>query len=118
MALKKLREKIEAKHVTIGSLLAVGPFIWGVYAVADTAGFQLDRVAWQSDVMQLAGVVDKTQLRADQRELRQLKQEYGRLRRKVEGKKAAGQPVSPEDILQLEELQHDIKFLEDALKGQ
>lgn len=116
--MKTLKERINATHVRWGTLLAIGPIIWSVYAVADTAGFDLDRVAWRSELYQVVGVFEKTQDRADRRELRKLEKEYGRLRREVEAKKASSQPANPEDIIQLEELKSDIEYLKQLLRDQ
>ena len=105
---KKLSEKISAKHVTVGSVMAVPAIIWGVYAAADAANFELDRVAWESDVKVFKVAFESVQQQLDRHEILVLQDKADELELKIEREKFAGRKPSPEDVLKFRQIQRKI----------
>lgn len=107
-------KKIKAMHITVGGLAVVLSIIFGAYSYAEKLGFDIDRPAWQSEIIILAQAIESIQKTTDQRELFRLRQIEDDLVLKIATDEAKGKPPDPLDVLKLQQIRRQIDDLKQA----
>lgn len=109
-------KSIKTTHITLGGVATAVGLVALVYANAETLGFQIDRWAWKSEVVVMAGAIENLQKTGDQRELFRLEQRLDDLETKALVDRKAGRPINEVNALKIRQTKRQLNQLKSTMK--
>ena len=116
-------ERIQKKHITVGTVVTGMLFLGAAYAWGDKVGVHLPRVAMENQVIQVAGDLDTysqiIQKRIDnldddlrKSELRRLRAERNEINLRIRKAENAGELPDTADLLRLDQIEQEMEDLD------